>query len=628
MSAPALAPVQIRQEKAQSRAWIYCIAAVYALLVAAVIQRHEPWADEAQGWLLARDAPLFDLWTKLLHYEGSPGLWQTLLHVLIRLGLSYSAYNFVSAALALSAVWMILRYSPFPLFVRLFLPFTYYLCYQYSVVARSYALMAPLLFATAMLYKQARRRPILFHALLCLIAGISVHGVVVSGCIWLTTYGLLALRWTRLAPNEQRRLMLAAAVYGLVVASIMLCAWPAKDVAFAEERGSAANFQFLWDITKITLSEAFTGYWLTSVAVIALSAPFLWRGGGWLFFSLVSVILFLFGTVVYAAVWHCGILFLAWLFAIWISAQKTSLTRETIAAILIATAVQCYWTVQAVRYDWTNAYSGSLAAARYLKQEPPPVDGVYAIGYPTLAIQPYFSSNIYSDYHQHASRAYWDWSKRNPAKDAAGLISPAPPAQVLVGYTNAMEREHWAGVFGVLGYELTHRFEGATFWRTHIFESQSYDLYRRVSDGDSHAASQLEMGNPASEAQLLTGFYGVEENAWRWTAKKFSAVLKTPPGSAERGATLTLRIYVSPGQIEKLGPVTLIADVSGYRLSPRVFQAPGAYVYSEDVPAQALKARLVEANFQLDKAARGVKNDRRELGIVVSALGLASEPQR
>ncbi len=623
MSAPALAREQVRRQEAQPHAWIYCAAAAYAILVAAVIHRHEPWADEAQGWLLGRDASLLDLWIRLLHYEGSPGLWQTLLHVLIRLGLPYSDYNFVSAALGFSAVLLILRYSPFPLFIRLSLPFTYYICYQYAVVARSYSLMAPLLFATAAIYKQARERPVLFPALLCLIAGISVHGLVVSACIWLTVYGRVALRWSSLRQAERRRLLAITALYGLVLALLVVCAWPAKDVAFAEERGSVANFRFLWDITKLTLSEAFTGSWVASLGVIALSAPFLWRGGGWLFFLLVNVILWLFGTVVYAAVWHFGILFLAWLFAIWISAENMRISRAATAAVLIAISMQCYWTFEAVRYDWNSAYSGSQEAARYLQREPS--GELYAVGYPTLAIQPYFSANVYTDYHQGSARAYWDWSKRNHARDATALFSSRPPDRVLVGYTKATERERWAGVFRVLGYEPAQHFEGATFWRTHIFELQSYDLYRRASDPSARAASSLDMGDPASDAQLLTGFYGVEENAWRWTAKNFSAVLKPPPGSDQNGANLTLRVYVSPGQLEALGPMTLRGDMNGYPLGPRVFQTPGRYVYSERAPAQALRAGLVLVNFELDKAANGVKVDRRELGVVVSFVGLEVE---
>src|SRR5580700_15313 len=89
---------------------IYMALSAYALLVALTIHRHEPWSDEAQSWLLGRDASLPWLWGHLLHYEGTPGLWQTLVHALIRLGLSYSAYNFVSASLALAAVYLLLRY--------------------------------------------------------------------------------------------------------------------------------------------------------------------------------------------------------------------------------------------------------------------------------------------------------------------------------------------------------------------------------------------------------------------------------------------------------------------------------------------------------------------------------------
>src|SRR5580704_13245346 len=141
--------------KARTPALMPIAVAAYALMVALTIRRHEPWADEAQSWLLGRDASVAQLWGHLLHYEGTPGLWQTLLHALIQLGLPYSAYDFVSASLELAAVYLLLRYAPLPLFIRISLPFTYYLCYQYAVIARSYAVIAPLLFAVAVIYTQA-----------------------------------------------------------------------------------------------------------------------------------------------------------------------------------------------------------------------------------------------------------------------------------------------------------------------------------------------------------------------------------------------------------------------------------------------------------------------------------------
>ena len=169
--APALESSIQARAKARPDASLYIAGVAYALLVALTIHFHEPWADEAQSWLLGRDASLADLWGRLLHYEGTPGLWQTLLHALIRLGLPYSAYNFVSGILGLTAVYLLLRYAPLPLFIRILLPFTYYLCYQYAVLARSYALVAPLLFAIAATYTQAQRKPALTTVLAVPVGG-------------------------------------------------------------------------------------------------------------------------------------------------------------------------------------------------------------------------------------------------------------------------------------------------------------------------------------------------------------------------------------------------------------------------------------------------------------------------
>jgi hypothetical protein len=48
--------------------------ALYAGLLAYMIPRHEPWADEAQAWELAQSLSLKSLFGTYIHYEGSPGL--------------------------------------------------------------------------------------------------------------------------------------------------------------------------------------------------------------------------------------------------------------------------------------------------------------------------------------------------------------------------------------------------------------------------------------------------------------------------------------------------------------------------------------------------------------------------
>jgi hypothetical protein len=614
--------------KARSHLPIYLAAGAYAVLVAATIHRHEPWADEAQAWLLGRDATLAHLWGRLLHYEGQPGLWQTLVHALVHLGLPYAAYSFVSGVLAFCGVALLLRYAPLPLFIRVLLPFTYYLCYQYAVIARSYVLIAPLLFAIALIFTQALQKPILMTALLCLLAGVSVHGLLISACIWVALYAPLIFRWTRITASDRRKLLIAGGVYGLVMLLLVACAWPAQNVGFAEHRGFS-NLHLFWDFAKAYFGGAFTGDWRASLALIALSLPFLWRGRGLLFFLLASAALCLFGTLVYTQVWHFGILFLAWLFAIWISAYNTRITILTQLALIAAIGVQCYWTAAAIRYDWGAPYSGSQAAARYLLQQGVPSGGLYAIGYSSTALQPYFPSNIYSDFHDSnlhgdtARPAYWDWSKANTANDPNALFASCRRELVLVGYKAVFEKKQWGDLLALLGYEQTRHFEGNLFWQTGTLESESFDLYRKGSGAtNAQATSSVNAGDPARAAQLLKGFYNIEANAWRWSAKNFSVLLKAPPGSEKNGCELALHFYIPDAQVQKSGAMTLSAEIDGHELPARTFSQTNAYTYSAHVPAELLQSGFVAVNFRLDKAAIGLNGDSRELGVVVTSISL------
>jgi hypothetical protein len=532
------------------------------------------------------------------------------------LGLPYSAYGFVSASLSLTAVVLVLLYAPLPIFIRLFIPFTYYICYQYAVIARSYAFIAPLLFAIAALYSKASSRPAWMTLLLALLAGVSVHGFLISACIWITLYGPMLVRPGRLQPSERRKVAVAGLTYWCVLAFFAICAWPARDVAFAEHRG-LSNLHLLPEVAKAGLAGAFTGSWVTSLLVIALSLPVLWRGGGWLFFLLSSAAFCLFGTLVYAQLWHFGILFLAWLFAIWISAYKTRVTAPALWALIAAIGFQCYWTAAAIRYDWTHAYSGSLATAQYFRRAGLPPGGLYAIGYPTAAVQPYFPKNIYSNFR---GGAYWDWSKGNTADDPAALFASDRRELVLVGYKVPREKQHWADLLALLGYGLTGHFDGDTFWQTRVFESESFDLYRKTSD--PQATSGVNVSDTAQAAQLLNGFYSIEGGKSRWTAKNFSVLLKAPPSSERSGAELALKLYIPDVQIRNLGAMTLHADAGGHELPAQVFSRSDEYTYSARVPAAALQSGFVVVNFRLDKSSAGLNGDARELGVVVTAVSL------
>ena len=135
----------------------------------------------------------------------------------------------------------------------------------------------------------------------------------------------------------------------------------------------------------------------------------------------------------------------------------------------------------------------------------------------------------------------------------------------------------------------------------------------------------VHVADSKTSFQLLKGFHSLEQNSWRWTAGKFSVVLGTPAGAADKGATLSLRLTIPEPITQRLGPVTLSAQVGALALAPESYQQPGDYVYIQDLPASALRADSVAVSFSLDKFLAPGDVDKRELGVIVTAIGLEAK---
>jgi len=134
--------------------------------------------------------------------------------------------------------------------------------------------------------------------------------------------------------------------------------------------------------------------------------------------------------------------------------------------------------------------------------------------------------------------------------------------------------------------------------------------------------SVVQMRDPQSAGQLLEGFYAVESGAWRWTARQFSVKLKTPAEAAQKGAILRLLLTVPPAAIEKSGAITLSASVEGTPLTPQTYSTPGEYTYRRNVSAELLTGSETMVNFELDKSMTPDGPDKRDLGVVVTTVGL------
>src|SRR6516162_1251471 len=88
-----------------------------------------------------------------------------------------------------------------------------------------------------------------------------------------------------------------------------------------------------------------------------------------------------------------------------------------------------------------------------------------------------------------------------------------------------------------------------------------------VSDDEGpRMASVVHTGDPQSDPQLVQGFYAIEQNSWRWTAQRFSVVLRPPAGAGERGATLNMQLAVPDVVISRLKTISLSGNIGTTQL--------------------------------------------------------------
>lgn len=132
---------------------------LYIAIIAIVMCFHEPWFDEAQSWLIARDSPIASIFSIRTHYEGHPPFWNLLLAIAAKNGVPYEfgikGIQLVCASLL--GAWLIFK-SPFKhasSLVTFLIPFTYFACFQYGVTSRPYALLCLSLLVAAHYWNSA-----------------------------------------------------------------------------------------------------------------------------------------------------------------------------------------------------------------------------------------------------------------------------------------------------------------------------------------------------------------------------------------------------------------------------------------------------------------------------------------
>jgi hypothetical protein len=465
--------------------------ALYASVVASAIPYHEPWVDEAQPWQMARTLPLVALFHRYIRYEGTPGLWQFLLWILNRAHVSYSGMHWICGGIAVAAVSVLVMRSPFPRYLKLSLPFTYFLLFQYAVVARSYVLVPWLLFMIAHRWK---RSPAVIALLLGLLANVAAHATVISGGLAIV-YAIERIRHGDLKDSTQRRrLIVSEAILLVFYAFALWTAWPPHDNGFSPPR---AQSPFFTTYAVVSLVWGFCQPWILSI-LFWIAIGLCLRARRSLFYLLPVMLFACFSGTVYVSFWHAGLLVPVVICILWITwpAPGCSVSRyEAIGrgAMIFVAGTQILWSIYSLAYDHSHAYSPDLAASKFL--QPFVRDGAKIAVTDTctvfnaVGILPYFDHNIYMN----LPNPFWSWSANDPTAELFTAALRTQPRIVLVEICQPHPgppinlQDPKIEKLTQAGYRLTNVFCGAHTERFQAIGNNCHLIFQHF--GESHGLS-------------------------------------------------------------------------------------------------------------------------------------------
>jgi hypothetical protein len=465
------------------------LAAYFAVLCIAV-PRYLPWEDEGRAWVDARYFGLFNLVFHVLRYEGHPPIWYLILWPLAHLHVPFFVINWLSAACGAAGIYVLLRFSPFPLYLRALLPFGFALAYQYAVVARSYCLFPLFGFLIAHEYRQSTRRPVRMAIFLALLSNLSVHGTLVA-VVFGVSYAWDLYRERQLVSQPAWTLPQArngAIVFTASLAFVLIVLWPAHDlkppvspqlgkaihkiapVAYHPVRPQAfllagaapvkasapARLNLGMGSLKIrdrlymTLLYPIAPFWPLAIAFWLLVFAMVWRRGKPILIG-APLLLAIFIVQVYFKIWHTSLIWVTlimMLWAVWDEHQPLTLrTLQNLTAVIFAMVclLQIRGTVQGIQFERAHPTYPAKAAADFVRSLP---SGVVVDGFDhAFTLLPYFE--------------IYPFHLQTEVMDVPRVLAD-PPDVIL--FRNSTVTDDQLAQLGAAGYHGTHTFCGTPYF--------------------------------------------------------------------------------------------------------------------------------------------------------------------
>jgi len=356
---------------------------------------HEPWRDEAQPWLVARDAP--NLFHEL-DSETHPGLWYVLAFPLAKAGLPFDSLRALNLVISLGALALLALRGPFSRAEAWLYAFGYFVVYEYGTLARNYALVVLLLYLVAVTWRSRFEKPWAHGALLLLLA--NAHAL--ATLLTLVLGAAYAIEWALREKSRGAKPLVAPALAALGAPLVLAQLWPAPDLA-AWRTGATTSFDLgslRWTCAALIQALlpvpsargwSWGATWLDSAlppALIILVGAALWGLATWSFARRPrALLLWIGGSLALLAAFHLksttasqarhhGLLFVWLVFCVWTArldaprpAPPTPRSRRAkagVVALAVLLSLHVANALPAAYHDAKEDFSGGPATARFL----------------------------------------------------------------------------------------------------------------------------------------------------------------------------------------------------------------------------------------------------------------------
>ncbi len=397
----------MKKLKVSDRCFYSLILLLYVFVVGVTSYFHEPWLDECQAWLIARDCSVVELFGERLHYEGHPALWFMLLMPFAKLGFPFKeTMFFINLLFMVGGLLIMFRYAPFPRWIKAVLPFTYFLCYQYGVVSRPYSMMFFAFCMMALYFQDRNEKPLRFLFAQFLLCMSCAYGMLISAAICLV--------WTvEIIQKEQYYKKITAAFHDLrawyllifLLANVfmLVCMLPSGEAQAVHKEEEAeildyvmrGLYSFFIAIADATVYGHTLEYWIDyefsisfaigivfGIILLLLIGKFAKKTGLSAYIWLPYGFLGVFGTFVYFSSHHIGIYAMLLLFYVWIifssgleqrvcpiKVEVPSFMKKYIVLLVGLVIVEnYYWTCAGIVMDIQNQYDFGKEVADFIKK--------------------------------------------------------------------------------------------------------------------------------------------------------------------------------------------------------------------------------------------------------------------